>query len=121
MSQPTSAKCSGMIAFVRSVIAAFILDSSVLSVSGLMSTNTGAAPWGAKAFAVKTKVYEGMITSSPAKRLLDSVYSGLPKIRFPLLPGVYKRVFLRAVSRASVVLIKTDIASSASSGSTMAL
>jgi hypothetical protein len=50
---------------VRSVIAASILASSMFSVSGRMSTNTGTPPRTATALAVETNVNEGMITSSP--------------------------------------------------------
>ena len=52
-------------AFVRGVIAASILRSSMFSVSGRMSTNTGTPPRSTNAFAVETKVYDGMMTSSP--------------------------------------------------------
>ena len=55
-------------ALVRGVIAASISDSSMLSVSGRMSTNTGTAPRRTNALAVETKVNEGMITSSPGCR-----------------------------------------------------
>jgi len=37
----------------------------MFSVSGRMSTNTGTPPRSTNAFAVETKVYEGMMTSSP--------------------------------------------------------
>jgi len=47
------------------VIKASISDSSMFSVSGRMSTNTGRAPQRTKAFAVETNVYEGMMASSP--------------------------------------------------------
>lgn len=40
----------------------------MLSVSARMSTNTGTAPRSTNAFAVETKVKDGMITSSPGTR-----------------------------------------------------
>ena len=40
--------------------------------SGRMSTNTGTAPRSAYAFAVETKVNDGMITSSPGSRSSSS-------------------------------------------------
>ena len=52
-------------ALVRGVIAASMRASSMLSVSGRMSTNTGVAPRRTNALAVETKVNDGMITSSP--------------------------------------------------------
>ncbi len=56
------------IARVRWVTAASISSALMLSVSGRMSTNTGMAPLSANAFAVETKVKDGMITSSPGFR-----------------------------------------------------
>ena len=53
------------IAFVRAVMAASTRRSSRLSVSALMSTNTGRAPRSTKAFAEDTNVNDGMMTSSP--------------------------------------------------------
>lgn len=50
---------------VRSVTAASTRRSSMLSVSGRMSTKTGVAPRSTKAVAVEEKVKEGMMTSSP--------------------------------------------------------
>src|SRR3954463_10429970 len=54
-----------MIARVRGVTAASTRASSMLSVSGLMSTNTGTPPRSTTAFAVETKVKDGITTSSP--------------------------------------------------------
>src|SRR5688572_32380497 len=52
-------------ALVRGVMAASIFDSSMLSVSSRTSTNTGTPPRSTNAFAVETKVNEGMMISSP--------------------------------------------------------
>jgi hypothetical protein len=52
-------------AFVLSVMAASISVSVILSVSGLMSTNTGTPPRRTKALAVDPKVKEGLIIASP--------------------------------------------------------
>jgi hypothetical protein len=52
-------------ALVRGVIAASIRVSSIFNVSGLMSTNTGTARRRTTAFAVETKVNDGIMTSSP--------------------------------------------------------
>ena len=46
-------------------MAASISVSSMFSVSGRMSTNTGVAPRSTNALAVETNVNDGMITSSP--------------------------------------------------------
>ena len=54
-----------MIARVRGVTAASTRASSMLSVSGLMSTNTGTPPRSTTALAVETKVKDGITTSSP--------------------------------------------------------
>jgi hypothetical protein len=59
-------------ALVRGVIAASTCFSSMLSVSGRQSTNTGTAPRSTKALAVDTKVNEGMMTSSPGCRSASS-------------------------------------------------
>ena len=59
---------------VRGVIAASISVSSMFSVSGRMSTNTGTAPRSAKALAVETNVNDGMITSSPGCRSSRSAH-----------------------------------------------
>ena len=50
---------------VRSVIAASMRFSSSSACRVRMSTNTGTAPRSTKALAVETKVYDGMMTSSP--------------------------------------------------------
>ena len=55
-----------MIAFVFDVIAASILEGSILNVSGSISTKTGFAPTIPIASAVATKVNAVVITSSPA-------------------------------------------------------
>src|SRR5690242_2160672 len=52
-------------ALVFGVIAASILVSSMFRVSSRTSTNTGTPPRSTNAFAVDTKVNEGMMTSSP--------------------------------------------------------
>jgi hypothetical protein len=44
----------------------------MFNVSGRMSTNTGTAPRSTNAFAVDTKVNDGMITSSPRVRSASS-------------------------------------------------
>ena len=53
---------------MRGVIAASISRSSMFSVSGRISTNTGVAPRSTTALAVETKVKDGRITSSPGPR-----------------------------------------------------
>ena len=52
-------------ALVFFVIAASMSVSSIFIVSGRISTNFTLAPRNTKASAVDTKVYDGMITSSP--------------------------------------------------------
>src|SRR5688500_6710015 len=59
------AKCTAIIAVVRGVIVTSIRSSSMLRVSGLMSTNTATAPLNTNALAVDANVNDGMITSSP--------------------------------------------------------
>ena len=51
--------------FVLDVIAASILVSSIFSVSGRMSMNTGTPPRNTNALAVEENVYDGMMISSP--------------------------------------------------------
>jgi hypothetical protein len=50
-------------------VMALIFDSSMLSVSDRMSTNTGTAPRSTKAFAMLTNVHDGMMSSSPGPML----------------------------------------------------
>ena len=50
----------------RGVIAAGMSFSLMFNVSSLMSTKTGVAPLRTTALAVETKVYEGIMTSSPS-------------------------------------------------------
>src|SRR5947209_7591462 len=57
-----------MIARVRGVSASSIRSSSMLRVSGRMSTKTGTAPRNAIALAHDEKVKDGTITSSPGPR-----------------------------------------------------
>jgi len=56
-----------MMALVRGVMAASIRLTSMLQVSGLMSTKTGVAPASQIASAVAKKVLEVVMTSSPAQ------------------------------------------------------
>src|SRR5262249_28684557 len=65
MSTGSPAKCTGMIARVRSVMAASACSRSVLRESSPTSTNTGRAPTRTITFAVATKLSAGVITSSP--------------------------------------------------------
>ena len=59
-------RCTGMIAFVRSVIARSTSAGSRFSVAGSMSTKTGVAPRRAIASAVAKNVNAGQMTSSPS-------------------------------------------------------
>ena len=54
-------------ALVRGVMRASSRVSSMFSVSGRTSQNTGFAPRRTKALAVETKVNDGTITSSPGR------------------------------------------------------
>ena len=65
-------RCTGMIAFVRSVIAASTEAGSRVKSSSAMSAKTGVAPVSATEFAVAAKVNEGTMTSSPAPMPLDN-------------------------------------------------
>ena len=58
---------TGTIAFVLWEITSDIRPGSSVRVSALTSTNTGTAPRRTNAFAVETKVNDGMITSSPGE------------------------------------------------------
>ena len=57
-----------MMTRVRSVMAAAILEASILQVSGSMSTNTGLPPSSTMVSAVAAKVNGVVITSSPGFR-----------------------------------------------------
>ena len=65
MSTGRPAKCTGMMARVRGVIAASTCSRSMLRESRPTSTNTGRAPTRMMTFAVATKLSAGVITSSP--------------------------------------------------------
>ncbi len=58
-------RCTGMMAFVRVVMAGRICRTSTLYVARSMSTNTGVAPASSTTLAVAGKVKSGRITSSP--------------------------------------------------------
>src|SRR6516165_4045642 len=65
MSTGSPAKCTGMIARVRLVMAASACSRSILRESSPTSTNTGRAPTRTITFAVATKLSAGVMTSSP--------------------------------------------------------
>ena len=65
MSTASPAKCTGMIALVRGVIAASTWSRSRLRLSSSTSTNTGRAPTRITTLALAAKVMAGTITSSP--------------------------------------------------------
>ena len=65
MSTGRPAKCTGMMARVRGVIAASTCSRSMLRESSPTSTNTGRAPTRTMTFAVATKLSAGVMTSSP--------------------------------------------------------
>jgi hypothetical protein len=66
MSTGSPAKCTGMMARVRGVMAASTASRSMLRESSPTSTNTGRAPTRTITFAVATKLIAGVMTSSPA-------------------------------------------------------
>lgn len=68
MSAGCPAKCTGMIARVRGVIAASTACGSMLKVARSMSTNTGTQLASTTAVAVERNVYAGTMTSSSACR-----------------------------------------------------
>ena len=65
MSTGRPAKCTGMMARVRGVIAASTCSRSMLRESSPTSTNTGRAPTRMMTLAVATKLSAGVMTSSP--------------------------------------------------------
>ena len=65
MSAGTPKTCTGRMAFVRGVMAAWMARGSILSVVGSMSTNTGVARSKRMQLADATKLKGVVITSSP--------------------------------------------------------
>ena len=74
-------RCTGMTAFVRSVIRACICSGSILKVFGSMSANTGRAPRRYTDPAVEKKVKLGTMTSSPgptSKAIMATMSASVP-------------------------------------------
>jgi hypothetical protein len=84
-------------ALVCGVMAASSWVSSMLSVSSRMSTNTGRAPARTKALAVDTKVYDGMITSSPGSTSHKSAAISNPAVQEGIIRAraIPKRSWIR--------------------------
>ncbi len=68
MGQGSPVRCTGMMPFVRGVMAASSFAGSRLSVTGSMSTSTGTPPCSTTVLRVLTQVSEVVITSSPGCR-----------------------------------------------------
>ena len=86
--------------FVATIIAFSINFSSMFMVSGRMSTKVTVAPRKTKAFAVETKVYEGMMTSSPG-----DMSHKIADISRALVQDVVRRAFFVFVFFCYLIII----------------
>ena len=68
MEQGRPVRCTGMMPFVRGVMAASSFAGSMFRVLGSMSTSTGTPPCRTTVLSVLTQVSEVVITSSPGCR-----------------------------------------------------